>query len=94
MEFVKTSCLFDLRCRHCKTDLDDGDVYHKLKGIYSFIYNDDYIRYMASMHGWRESFRLRFTKETEVLSSQGNYVICPTCKIIDPLNRNGQNASK
>lgn len=87
MSYVQTSALFDLRCKNCKYDLDDGDVYEKLKSIYYFIYNNDYIKHLAQSHGWRENYRLRFTKETEVYSEESKHWICPNCKARDPLCR-------
>lgn len=72
-------------CKHCKADLDDGDVYFKLKSIFGIIYNDDEIIRMASLHGWTHENRIRFTRERVVYTDRETYTICPDCKGYEPL---------
>ena len=74
-------------CKYCKTDLDDGDVYEKIKSIFYLIYNHDEILRMARHHGWTHTNRLRFTKEVLVYKNGDSYSICPECKGYDPLKK-------
>lgn len=79
----------DLRaiCKHCKADLDDGDVYEKLKSIFHMIYNDDEIVHMAHCHGWTAQNRIRFSRVMQVNTERENYDICPECKGYNPLKK-------
>ena len=73
-------------CKNCKTDLDDGDIYQKLKSLFYFLYNDDEIRRQAHCHGWSEDKPLRFSKEIIVYDeSEKTHTVCPSCHCKYPL---------
>ena len=74
-------------CRHCHADLDDGDIYEKLKMMFNLIYNDDEIRRLASLHGWTPENRIRFTRELQVYTEREHYLMCPDCKGYEPLKK-------
>jgi hypothetical protein len=75
-------------CKNCKADLDDGDIYEKLKSIFYFLYDDDEIRRQARCHGWSKDNGLRFSKEHIVYSNDKMFTVCPECSCKYPLKNN------
>jgi hypothetical protein len=75
-------------CKHCGTDLDDGDILeHFLKE-----YNNDYLKAMdsAKNYGWSETNRIHFDKSVIIqFENSPQCTICPECKRKNPFPRKG-----
>ena len=72
-------------CKQCKIDLDDGDVYEKLKSIFSGVFNDNEIIRQAHCHGWTQDKPIRFSKELIVYHNREKITVCPKCHQKYPL---------
>jgi hypothetical protein len=69
-------------CRHCRADLDKGDVFEHFMSQY-----DDPIKAMesASRYGWSDANKVHFNRSIIVQPENSpQYVICPDCKTKDP----------
>lgn len=74
-----------MRCRHCKVDLEIGDVFDVLKQKHPEL-SDEEISKKASLYGWKSYARVSFTKEIIVQPETGpQYTECPACKGRAPL---------
>ena len=73
-----------MECRHCKVNLDKGDVYAVLLEIY----NGDTVVALraAKIHGWTETNKLRLQNVVIVQPEKGpQFMQCNLCKGVDPL---------
>lgn len=68
-------------CPHCKSNLDDGDVYEVLRADEDYAkYTDQEVEMAARCYGWTAHNRVRFSREMIIQPSVGRqYVICPDC---------------
>lgn len=71
-------------CPHCGFDLDDGDIFTKLRSL--SVYkdkNDNDVEIIAMYYGWTPQNKKRFTKRVTVQPLDGpQCTICPECKVI------------
>lgn len=65
-------------CKHCKSDLDGGDIYQH----FLLKYNDKKEALeTAKRYGWSETNKLRFSSAVIVQPVDGpKYIVCPVCK--------------
>lgn len=71
-------------CRHCKTNLDKGDMYEVL--LYRFRGDSETALREAKRYGWTEANRKHYTHEMIIYPLNGNkYTVCPHCNGRDPL---------
>lgn len=71
-------------CLHCGTDLDDGDVFQKLRSMSVYKEkNDNEIEVIAMHYGWTPQNKTRFSKKIVVQPcGDSQYTMCPECKVI------------
>jgi hypothetical protein len=69
-------------CPHCNCELDDGDIYTKLRhNKYYTDKTDVEVKLSATYYGWTTNNGKRFTKKIVVQPLDGiQYLICPECK--------------
>ena len=69
-------------CPYCNYELDDGDIYHKLRtNVFYLVKTDAEIKELAQQYGWTPENGKRFTKRVIVQPFDGpQYVMCPECK--------------
>jgi hypothetical protein len=67
-----------MECKHCKTDLDGGDIFI----FFLYKYNDKKEALeSAKKYGWSETNKLRFSSAVIVQPVDGpQYIVCPVCK--------------
>ena len=71
-------------CSHCGFDLDDGDIYMKLRDMNEYKnISDNEIEVIALYYGWTPQHKKRFTKKVVLRLSGGHqYSMCPQCRLI------------
>jgi hypothetical protein len=71
-------------CSHCGFDLDDGDVFTKLRSL--SVYkdkSDNDVEVIALSYGWTPQNKKRLTKKIVVQPmDEPQYTMCPECKVI------------
>ena len=73
----------DYICKHCKTNLDDGDI---LEYFISKYKNYAKAFEMAKKYGWSETNKLHFNRVITVQPDKGvQYDVCPACNQKEPL---------
>ena len=74
-----------MNCKHCKLNLNDGNIFETLKQKYVYE-SDEKIKEKAYMYGWSETNNKCFSKEIIIqFDDKPQIVICPQCKVINPL---------
>lgn len=65
-------------CPHCGIELDDGDIFDKLKNKDK---TDEEVTHIALQYGWTQQNQKRFSKRVVVRSIDGgtHYIKCPYC---------------
>lgn len=71
-------------CPNCGIDLDDGDIFDKLRN--NDLYNDktdEEVMQIAHQFGWTQQNKKRFSKKVVVKSILGgsSYTQCPHCNV-------------
>ena len=71
-------------CPHCEFELDDGDIFCKLRGMKEYAgKSDNEVEIIALSYGWTPQNRRRFTKRCVVQPIDSpQYVMCPECKVV------------
>ncbi len=71
-------------CPHCGYDLDDGDVFQRLRRMSTYKdKNDHEVEIVAMYYGWTPQNKKRFTKKVVVQPFDApQYTMCPDCKVI------------
>jgi hypothetical protein len=70
-------------CRHCKADLDEGDILEHFLIKYK-----DYkkAREIAGLYGWTETNKIHFNRSILMQPKKASqYTMCPDCEKLDPL---------
>ncbi len=69
-------------CPHCSYELDDGDIYDKLRtNVYYTNKTDAEVEQIAQKYGWTPENGKRFSKRITVQPfDEPQYVMCPECK--------------
>jgi hypothetical protein len=74
----------DYICKHCKTNLDDGDILE-----YFVLEYGNYTKALevANKYGWSETNKLHFTWVITIQpDNSSQYNICPECNQNEPLS--------
>jgi hypothetical protein len=69
-------------CPHCDYNLDDGDIYEKMKDAYPDKPEEVVLQYCNDF-GWTPENKKRFSKKVGVYSMERDRVLyyeCPECK--------------
>lgn len=71
-------------CPHCGFELDNGDIYEKLRKMSVYKDNtDNEVEVAAMSYGWTPQNKKRFSKKVVVQPyDTSQYTICPECKVI------------
>lgn len=71
-------------CPHCGFDLDDGDIFEKLKNMKEYKNkSDNDVEVSATYYGWTPQNKKHFTKRVIVQPIDApQYTMCPDCKAI------------
>ena len=73
----------DYTCRHCKSDLDAGDVLEHFLRLYTL---EKALR-IARQYGWSHVRHIHFDRSIIIQGKEGQYTICPDCGERGPLAR-------
>jgi len=75
----------DYTCRHCKANLDKGDIFEYYLDFYNL--NVKKALEVAATYGWSETNRIHFNRSVIVQPDKGpQYIQCPDCKKTEPFN--------
>lgn len=69
-------------CPHCGMELDDGDIYEKIRNSYFYKENmDEEVIQIAHQYGWTQQNQKRFSKKVIIQPIGGgtSYAKCPHC---------------
>ena len=67
-------------CKHCRHNLNDGDIFDILKIMHSDL-TDEIIEKHASHYGWTKTNKKQFSRKIIVQPlNEPQFEICPDCK--------------
>ena len=70
-------------CRHCGSDLDNGDIYEHF--LFEYCGDHEAALNAARDNGWSVTNKKHFDRS--ILVHPDRYVICPDCEGRDPLKK-------